>query len=109
MNHLVLTFIINHVSLWFCSKRKDIDTSFTDTYEILLSFKHQTSNLTLPQLEALMNVERCSSIDWTRNVLNNHIEGVDKNCLVGNDELLEVFACNLINTSENKQVAIVDV
>jgi hypothetical protein len=56
-----------------------------------------------------VNVERRSPVNWTRNVLNNNIKGIDKNCFVGNDQLLEEFASYLIHASKDKQVAVIDV
>jgi hypothetical protein len=91
VDHLVLSLSIDQFSLLNTAQCEDIDSSLGEAEQVLLNIEEEGAHIGLPELKGLMlEQDRVLVRVLAGQVLDDHVERVDVNGLVGHYQLLVV-------------------
>ena len=106
MHHSFVLFGINNLPLVNSSECKNVQSGLGHGDEVLLLAQDETSDLTLPKLEALVSEQGGLSL-VLGDVHHGHIVGVDVNGFVTDNQLFVLLL--LVSVSQHKDVRVSEI
>lgn len=103
MDHPLILFGVNNLSLVNGSEGQDVETSLGHGNEVLLLAEDEASYLRLPKLEALMSEQGCLAL-VLRDVHHSDIIGVNVDCFEADNQFFVPLV--LVSMSEHKDVGV---